>query len=231
MNDFEILKYQNLSYLSSNDSDKKYNQIYTYYLQGNYYKVLKETKNILNFYKNDYKILTLQGMANLAIGNKEEAKNNIKTSYDINNKFNLTVLGMADCYFMDGEYKKAYEFYKKLFNSNYNVEALIKAGLCLQNIEGGEKKLAKLNKQKDEIDDKAFYIYYRISNDLFESENDKKKQFAIKSLAINILNPYTYNVLLNLDYKENNFTNIEKMVYRLLFSDNLNAEYSYFSAL
>lgn len=229
-NDIKILKQQVLSNLASNDFDKKFYQIYAYYLDGNYYKVLNETQNILNFYKNNPKILTLQGMAHLALGENDLAENDFNLSYKQNKKFNLTQMGLADCSFINEDYKDAYNKYKKLINSEFKNEAVIKSYISLEKTNKNDKKLLKLQKQKETIDKKAYYEYYRISNDIIKDEQSKKRTVG-KSLSINILNKDTWDVLFDVDYKNSNYENIEKIASVLLFSDDMNAEYYYYQAL
>lgn len=217
--------------LVSNDADKKFYQIYSYYLDGNYYKVLKETQNILNFSKNNPKILTLQGMAHLALGEVEAAKEDFEISYKSDKKFNLTLMGLSDCKFAEGDYIGAYNGYKKLINSkDLTKEAVIKAYIALETINPADKKLAKLKKQKESFDKDAFFEYYTVANNLFQDDLNKKK-YTAKSLGINFLNQDTWDILFGIDYKEKDFDSIKKIAFILLFSDNPNAEYYYYTAL
>ena len=230
LNDFKILKQQVLSNIASADSDKKFYQIYAYYLDGNYYKVLKETQNILSFYKNNPKILTLQGMAKMALGENKEAENDFNLSYKQNKKFDLTLMGLADCSFVNQNYKKAYEGYKKLASSELKNEAILKEAIALEKFKPNDKKLAKLNKQKEGFENRAFTEYYIIANNLFKDDINKQK-YIKKSLSINLLNDNSYDVLFNIDYKNSNFKNIDRIATVLLFSDDMHAQYYYYSAL
>lgn len=230
LNDFRILKEQVLSSSSILDSDKKFHQLYAYYLDGNYYKVLKETKNILSFYKNNPKILTLQGMAELALGDNKTAEYDFAQSYKQNKKFNLTLMGLSDCSFVNQNYKAAYDGYKKLTGSELKNEAILKSTLALELVNPDDKKLAKLNKQKELFEKRAFFEYYTIANNLFKDDKSKQKYIG-KSLSINLLNKDSYDVLFSVDYKNKNFKNIDKITTILLFSDDMNVEYYYYSAL
>ncbi len=229
-NKFKILKQKALVNLVSNDSDKKFYQLYAYYLEGNYYKVLKETQNILNFYKNNPKILTLQAMAKLSTGNLKGAKEDFLLSYKQNKNFNLTLMGLADCDFIEGNYKKAYERYKKLTKTELKNEALLKSIIALEHYQPNDKKFVKLNKQKEQIDKVAYYEYYKIANELF-SNNEDKEEYAKKSLAINLLNENSYDIFFETEYNKKNFNNLEKIVFILLFSDDMNPKYYYYSAI
>lgn len=229
-NDMKILKQEVLSNLVSNDTDKKFYQIYAYYLDGNYYKVLSETKNILNFYKNNPKILTLQGMAHMAIGENNLAENDFNLSYKQNKKFPLTQMGLADCNYINQNYKSAYQKYKKLINSEFKNEAFLKSYISLEKIKPNDKKLLKLKKQKDLLENNSQYEYYRISNDIIKNDKEKQKYIA-KSLSQNLLNKDAWDVLFDMDYKNSNYDNIEKIAFILLFADDMNAEYYYYSAL
>lgn len=229
-NDFNTTKQQVLSNLVSNETDKKYYQIYSYYLDGNYYKVLKETQNLLNFYKNNPKILALQGMAYLALGDKNRAKNSFDLSYKQNKNFPLTQMGMADCSFINQDYKTAYNKYQKLINTEFKNEAILKSYITLEKYKPDDKKLQKLKKQKETFDDRAFFEYYTIANNLFSDDKEKQKYIA-KSLIINLLNKDSWDVLFKIDYKNKNYDNIDRIAFILLFSDDMNAEYYYYSAL
>lgn len=228
--DFKILKQQILSNLSTDDMDKRFYQIYSYYLAGNYYKTLKETQNILNFIKNNPKILTLQAMAYQALGDFNSAKRDFELSYKINKKLDLTLMGMADIEFKNGNYKKAYNIYKKLYKTNLKKEAILKSEIALSNLEKQEKKLVKLNKQKQLFENRAFFEYYTIANNLFDETNLKKK-YTAKALSLNVLYINTWDILLEEDYKDKKFENLEKLVFMLSFLDLKNPEYYYYTAL
>lgn len=228
--DFKILKQQILSNLSTDEMDKRFYQIYSYYLAGNYYKTIKETQNILNFIKNNPKILTLQAMAYLALGEFENAKKDFELSYKINKKFDLTIMGMADCDFKNENYKEAYKKYKKLFKTNLKQEAILKAEIALSNLEKQEKKITKLNKQKQLFENRTFFEYYTIANSLFDDSKLKKK-YTAKALSLNVLYINTWDILLEEDYKDKKFDNLEKLVFMLSFLDLKNPEYYYYTAL
>lgn len=230
-NDFKILKQKALFNLSSNEEDKKFYQIYSLYLAGNYYKVLKETQNILTFSKANPKILTLQGMAHLALGEYDPAKEDFENSYKQNKNFKLTQMGLADCLFIEKKYKDAYTNYKKLFNSELKKEAIIKASIALDIMNNDLKKQQKTAKLAENFEKDAFYEYYTAANNLFIDDLTNKKKYAAKSLGINILNPNTWDILLEEDYKNKNFEGINKIVFMLSFSNSLDAEYYYYSAL
>lgn len=229
--DFNILKQQINMNLAKNDSDKKFYQIYCYYLTGNYYKTLKETNNILNFNKNNPKILTLQAMAHLALGQYKEAYDDFLSSYKMDKKFDLTLMGLADCNFINKQYEEAYKGYKKLFNTEFKNEAKLKAYITLNEMNEDEKKIAKLEKEKETIDKKAFVEYYIIANNLFNDNPRNKKRYTAKSLSINMLNVNTWDILLDVSYKNKDFKNLDTLVFMLSFLDVKNPEYYYYSAL
>ncbi len=231
LSDFNILKQQINMNLAKNESDKKFYQIYCYYLTGNYYKTLKETNNILNFNKNNPKILTLQAMAHLALGEYNLAYDDFLSSYKMDKNFNLTLMGLSDCNFINKQYEEAYKGYKKLFNTEYNNEAILKAYLTLKEMNTDEKKIAKLEKEKAIIDKTAFNEYYIIANNLFNNNEENKKRYTAKSLSINMLNVNTWDILLDVNYKNKNFENLDILVFMLSFLDVKNPEYYYYSAL
>ena len=231
MNDFKILKQQILMNLADNDADKKFYQIYSYYLAGNYYKTLKETTNIIGFNKNNPKILTLQAMAHLALGENKLAYDELQTSYKMDKKFNLTLMGLSDCNFINKQYKEAYLGYKKLFNTEYKKEAILKASVLLSEMAEDNKKLAKIDKMKNSFEDFAFYEYYIIANNLFNDNEQNKKKYTAKSLSINMLNVNTWDILLENNYRNKDFEELNRLVFILSFLDIKNPEYYYYSAL
>ncbi len=230
-NDFNILKQQINMNLAKDDSDKKFYQIYCYYLSGNYYKTLKETTNIINFNKNNPKILTLQAMAHLALGEYDQAYDDFLSSYKLDKKFDLTLMGIADFNFKNKQYEEAYNGYKKLFKTEYKNEAIIKAYIALKEMNADEKKIEKLEKEKSEADKVAFNEYYIIANNLYSNNKRSKKRYTAKSLSINMLNVDTWDILLADSFKNNNFQNLDTLIFMLSFLDVKNPEYYYYSAL
>ena len=169
-------------------------------------------------------------MAHLALGDKKLAQNDLQLSYKQNKKFPLTNMGLADCDYIDKNYKNAYNEYKKLTNSELKDEAILKSIISLEKYKPADKKLAKLNKQREIIDKNAHYEYYRIANDIIKDDSEKQKYIG-KSLSVNLLDKNSWDVLFNIDYKNSNYDNIDKIAFILLFSDDMNAEYYYYSAL
>ena len=230
-NDFDILKQQVLFNLTDNDSDKKFHQIYQYYLAGNYYKTLKETQNILNFNKNNPKILTLQAMSHLALGDIESAKDEFNSSYKLDKKFDLTLMGLADSYFIDKNYDEALKYYKKLNKTTYNDEAILKTALIyeIQNIKNSKSE--KNEKLKAKIVKNCFYENYLIANNLLFDDERLKKKYTAKSIALNPLYTGGWDILYKINYQNKDFRKIDTLTFLLSFLDEPNAEYYYYSAL
>lgn len=230
-NDVEILKQQALFNLSNDDFDKKFYQIYQYYLAGNYYKTLKETKNVLNFNKNNYKILTLQGMANLALGNFEDAKEEFNSSYKQNKKFELTLMGLGDSAFIDNNFEEALKYYKKLNKSEYKNEAILKTSLVyeVQNVKN--KQSEKNEKLKAKIEKNTFYENYLIANNLLINNDRLKKRYTARTIALNPLFTGGWDILYKINYQNKDYKKIDTLTFLLSFLDEPNAEYYYYSAL
>ena len=86
-NEISIEKERVLANLSNNENDKRFHLINVNYLKGDYYKAINECQNILNFNKNNYKILTLQAQSQLNVGKDELAKKNLLSSLKLNKNY------------------------------------------------------------------------------------------------------------------------------------------------
>jgi len=191
---FNLEKENVLASISGDENDKKFHQIRKYFIEGNYYKVINECRNILNFNKNNYKILTLQAQSFLMTGKDDLAKKGFRASYDINKNYVPTLIGLGDCAFLDNNPEDAAIYYKKALKINREND-LVKlkiAALC-ENFKDvkDSKTLAKLQKdiksQNVSESKHLYYEYYIVSVTNFKNNPQKRRQYLLKSLSDNFL--------------------------------------------
>lgn len=223
-----------LAGLSNDENEKKFYQISVIYNDGNYYKVINECRNILNFNKNNYKILTLQAKSFLNTGNIELAEKGFTASYDINKKYLPTLIGLADTYYIKKDFVHAEEFYKKALKiKKSDPETLLKLSILynqtadLQSV----KKLAKLKKETDKVLKNSFYEYYLVATTIFKDNPNLRRDYLMKALVINpTFKPAIseYFAYLNDTDKQ---TGLQNFLYFVSFSNNLSYSYYYFRGI
>ncbi len=148
-NEISIEKERVLANLSNNENDKRFHLINVNYLKGDYYKAINECQNILNFNKNNYKILTLQAQSQLNVGKDELAKKNLLSSLKLNKNYAPTLSALGDISYLEGDNLKAAEYYKKAAKLDKNdLMAQFKLLICYKKTPGNEKTIAKIEKNK-----------------------------------------------------------------------------------
>jgi len=233
-NRFLIQKEETLASLSGNENDKKFHLICANYLRGNYYKVINECQNILNFNKNNYKILTLQAQSQLNTGKIDAAKKNFLLSFDLNKKYGPTLAGLGDIYFIEGDNQKAIEYYKKSIKADkINTVNLIKLQIAYQNTPGNEKNLAKLEKEINELPNakNLFYEYYIVSAGVLKNNIKLKREYLIKSLAINLLYESAWGEYLAYLNESKKQKPMKNFLYMISFVNNFNYTYYYYTGV
>ena len=204
------------------------------YLRGNYYKVINECQNILNFNKNNYKILTLQAQSQLNTGKSDLAKKNFLQSFDLNKNYGPTLSGLGDVYFMEGDKQKAIEYYKKAIKTDKtNAVNLIKLQIAYKNTPGNEKNLAKLEKQIAALTNtkNLFYEYYLVSTGMLKNDIKQKREYLMKSLAINLLYESSWGEYLAYLNQAKKQKPMENFIYMISFVNNFNYSYYYYTGL
>lgn len=233
-NKFLIQKEEIVANLSGNENDKKFHLITANYLRGNYYKVINECQNILNFNKNNYKILTLQAQSQLNTGKVDLAKKNLLQSFDLNKNYGPTLSGLGDIYFIEGEKQKAIEYYKKAIKTDKtNSINLLKLQIAYKNVPGNEKNLAKLEKQINALPNSKnlFYEYYIVSTGVLKNDIKQKREYLMKSLAINLLYESSWGEYLAYLNQSKKQKPMENFLYMISFVNNFNYKYYYFTGV
>ena len=227
-----IQKEEVLAELSSNENDKKFHLISVNYLKGDYYKVINECQNILNFNKNNYKILTLQAQSQLNTGKTEIAKKNFLQSLDLNKNYAPTISGLGDVFFMEGDKQKAIEYYKKAIKADKkDTITMVKLQIAYKNTPGNEKSLAKLEKQMNTVSKNLFYEYYLAAAGILRNNIKLKREYLMKSLAINLLYENSRGEYLAYLSQTKKQKPMQNFLYMVSFVNNFNYAYYYYTGL
>lgn len=229
-----IQKEETIANLSNNENDKRFHLITANYLRGNYYKVINECQNILNFNKNNHKILTLQAQSQLNTGKIDEAKKNFLQSFNLNKSYGPTLSGLGDIFFMEGDKQKAVEYYKKAIKADKtNVLNMIKLQITYKEMPGNEKNLAKLEKQINALSNpkNLFYEYYIVSAGVLKNNFKLKREYLIKSLTINLLYESSWGEYLAYLNGAKKQKPMENFLYMISFVNNFNYTYYYYTGL
>lgn len=232
VDELEIRKQIALTYKNKKEKDRKYNIVYQTYLEGNYEKTKKDCQNILNFDKNNYKILALYAKSELALGNIERANSYFVNSYKIN-KSNLdTKIGVADIKYLHGDYKNAIKTYKKaLKEDKNNYEIIIKLADTLRQAGLYPKELKKLEIKLDNIPRNSFNSYYDSAISFAQKNTVLKEALLKKALEVNPTNEKVLGALVELHLKNKNYKIARELIYCASFTLKKNYYYYYLCGL
>ncbi len=231
---FLIEKEHVLANLTNNENDKKFHFITINYIKGDYYKVINECQNILNFNKNNYKILTLQAQSLLNVGKDELAKKNLLLSFGLNKNYAPTLSALGDISYLEGDNNKAIEYYKKASKlDKKDIMTQIKLVFCYKKTAGNEKTIAKIEKQIEFLAGKKslFYEYYLASITILKNDAALKREYLLKALGENLLcegAQNAYLAYLNDNKKQKHASNFLHMI---SFVHNYSYNYYYFKGL
>lgn len=231
---FLIEKENVLANLTNNENEKKFHLISVNYLKGDYYKVINECQNILNFNKNNYKILTLQAQSQLNTGKDELAKKNLLQSFNLNKNYAPTLTGLGDIAYLEGDNLKAVEYYKKAAKLNKNdILTQMKLVFCYKKIKGSEKTIAKIEKQIELLAGKKslFYEYYIASITVLKNDAALKKEYLLKALGENLLFENTQSAYLAYLNENKKQKPMENFLHMISFANNYSYSYYYFKGL
>ncbi len=231
---FLIEKENVLASLTNNENDKKFHLININYLKGDYYKVINECQNILNFNKNNYKILTLQAQSQLNTGKDELAKKNLLQSFNLNKNYAPTLTGLGDIAYLEGDNLKAVEYYKKASKlDKNNILTQMKLIFCYKKIQGSEKTIAKIEKQIELLAGKKslFYEYYMASVTILKNNKALKREYLLKALAENLLFESAQSAYLAYLNENKKQKPMENFLHMISFVNNYNYNYYYFKGL
>ncbi len=220
-----------LANMTSDENEKKFHLIYINYLNGDYYKVINECQNILNFTKN-YKILTLQAQSQLNTGKGELAKKNFEQSYELNKNYAPTLIGLGDIAFIEKNYTKALEYYKKAQKNDKESPVLIlKLSLAYQNIPGSEKNIAKLEKQMKAINKNLFYENYIAAITVLKNDAKQRREYLLKSLGQNLFFEGARSEYLAYLAENKKLKPMQNFLYIASFVNNFSYSYYYYRGI
>ena len=203
--DLQIKKECILAQSSGNEKERKYHAVKKAFLEGNYEKVKKDCQNILNFDKDNAKIITLYAKSELASGNVERANTFFVNSYKLEKNNKETIIGIGDIKFMHRDYKNAVKMYKKAYSKDKNnYEIIIKLANAQREYAKNPKELAKLEAKIDKMPKNAYLSYYKSAISIAQKNDVLKEDFLKRALLINPLNENAIGALVELYLKNKN---------------------------
>ena len=221
-----------LANTSSNDDEKKYHIANKGFLEGNYEKTKKDCQNILNFDKDNDKIITLYAKSELALDNIERANVYFVNSYKENKNNIETLIGLGDIKYLHGDYKNAVKTYKKAYDKDKdNYEALIKLTTAHRQYAQNPKELKKLELKLDKMPKTEYISYYNSAISIAQKNDVLKEEFLKRVLEINPMYENALGELVKLNLKNKNYKNARGLIYNAAFTLEKNYYYYYLCAL
>ena len=230
-NEIIIKKQIALMGASKNEKEKKYHSIMVNYLEGNFEKTKKDCLTILNFDKDNDKILSLYAKAELALGNIERANTYFLNSYKLN-KSNLdTLIGLGDINYIHKDYKNSIKMYKKALknakDTEAKVEILIKLAVSQREYAKTPKELRKTELLVDKYSSDAYLSYYKSAISIAQKNPVLKEDFLKRSSDINPLFKNATGELIELDLKNKNYKTALGLINTVAFTLEKNYYYYY----
>lgn len=216
---------------TKNDKEKKYHTVKKAYLEGHFEKAKKDCQNILNFDKDNSKVITIYAKSELAQGEIEKAKAHFNEAYKLDKHNIETLLGLADIKYIEGEYKNSTQIYKNVYNQEKNdPEILIK---LVQSEKKYSKKPKELKKYQQKLDKtKNNYLeYYKAAMSFAQNNDILKEEYLKKSLLINPLYENAMGALVELYLKNKKYELAKGLIYNASFTLEKNYYYYYLCGL
>ena len=221
-----------LANTSSKDDEKKYHIANKSFIEGNYEKTKKDCQNILNFDKDNDKIITLYAKSELALDNIERANVYFVNSYKENKNNIETLIGLGDIKYLHGDYKNAVKTYKKAYNKDKNnYETLIKLTTAHRQYAQNPKELKKLELKLDKMPKTEYISYYNSAISIAQKNDVLKEEFLKRALEINPMYENALGELVKLNLKNKNYKNARGLIYNAAFTLEKNYYYYYLCAL
>lgn len=221
-----------LANTSSKDDEKKYHIANKSFIEGNYEKTKKDCQNILNFDKDNDKIITLYAKSELALDNIERANVYFVNSYKENKNNIETLIGLGDIKYLHGDYKNAVKTYKKAYDKDKdNYEALIKLTTAHRQYAQNPKELKKLELKLDKMPKTEYISYYNSAISIAQKNDVLKEEFLKRVLEINPMYENALGELVKLNLKNKNYKNARGLIYNAAFTLEKNYYYYYLCAL
>jgi len=209
-----LIKKQNLIVASSkNDKEKKYAAVYKTFLEGNYEKTKKDCLSILNFDKNNDKIISLYAKSELALGNIERANVYFVNAYKIEKNNQDTIIGLGDIRYIHKDYKNSIKMYKKaLKNDRTNFEIILKLASAQREFAKNPKELKKTEALLDKYSNNAYLEYYNAAISIAQKNSVLKEDFLKRSLNISPMYKNAIGELIELNLKNKNYINAKGLI-------------------
>ena len=220
------------SYLISNSKEKKYHIANKTFLEGNFEKTKNDCLSILNFDKDNDKIISLYAKSELALGNIERANVYFVNSYKLEKNNLDTIIGLGDIRYLHGDYKNAIKMYKKAYKADKsNYEVIIKLLTAQRQHAKYPKEIKKLEIKLDKMPKNDFLAYYNSAISIAQKNSVLKEEFLKRAIDINPLYEHALGELIELNLKNKNFKHAKNLIYNSAFTLEKNYYYYYLCAL
>lgn len=221
-----------LSQTIKNDKEKKYHTVKKTYLEGNFEKSKKDCQNILNFDKDNDKILTIYAKNELALGNIERANAYFVKAYKLNKNNLETLIGLGDINYLHGDYKNSTKTYKKAHKQDKtNYEILLKLEQSEKKFAKNPKELKKISKKMEQMPKEAYLSYYKSALSFAQKDDVLKEELLKKALFINPMHENSLGALVELYIKDNNLQLAKNLIYSASITLEKNYYYYYLCGL
>ena len=224
---------ENILSLATNDSkERKYHIASKTFLEGNFEKSKKDCQNILNFDKDNDKIMSLYAKSELALGNIQRANTFFVNSYKIEKNNLDAIIGLGDIRFLHGDYRNSVKNYKKAYKKDKsNYEVLIKLATAQREYAKYPKELRKLELQLDKMPKNEYLAYYNSAISIAQKNPILKEEFLKRALNVNPMYENALGELIELHLKNKNFKLAKNLIYNASFTLEKNYYYYYLCGL
>ena len=188
--------------------------------------------SILNFDKDNDKIISLYAKSELATGNIDKANILFCDSYKLERSNFDTLMGLADIRFIHKDYKGAIRFYKKALRlSKNNFEVLLKLSCALREDGNRPKELKKIEAMVQKYEKNNYISYYESAVSIAQNRIVLKEDFLNRSLKINPLYRNSQGELVEVMLKNKNYSKARALIENLAFTLEKNYYYYYLLGL
>ena len=228
VNEIEILKQTVLANTTKDEKEKKYYIAKKSFLEGNFEKTKKDCQNILNFDKENDKIMALYAKSELALGNVERANVYFINSYKENKNNTETLIGLGDIRYIHGDYKNSVKMYKKAISKEKNnYEIILKLAVSQRQYAKNPKELQKLEQQLDKMPQNEYLAYYNSAISIAQKNDILKEDFLKKALTINPMYEKALGEPIELYLKNKSYELAKGLIYNASFTLEKNYYYYY----
>lgn len=228
----EVQKQIILAHLEGSNKTKKYYLAKKIYLEGNFEKAKKDCSNILNFDKENDKVMSLYAKSELALSNIERANVYFVNSYKLEKNNLDTIIGLGDIRYLHGDYKNAVKMYKKAYKKDKkDYESIIKLATAQRQHAQKPKEIKKLEIMLDKMPKNDYMAYYNSAISIAQKNSVLKEEFLKRSLSINPMFEQALGELIELHLKNKNYKLAKNLIYNASFTLEKNYYYYYLCGL